>query len=350
MAIDIFAQIVSIGGFLVGLVGVGLIVMNISRGQSWRGGSALAVAGFLIGALFFVIGEGLLLVGPTERVVVFNSLNGELEEPRGPGIHVIIPGVQQGIRYDVSQQSYTMSGTVRENNLQGDDAIRARSVDGQEVQIDLTVIFSIDPTNINTLHRNWPLRNYVDGLLRPTSRSIVRDVVATLAAEEIYGGSRELMQDQISERLVNQIAGQGILVTSVLVRDINFSTAFIEAIEAKQVAQQELARAQTEAQRRQTEARGQADARIEQARGEAEAIRVQAAAEADALRLVSEQIAANPNLIQYLYVTNLTDNVSVVLVPSNSPFLFDASSFTNLGADFRAPTVPDITVPQQDGE
>lgn len=340
MAIDFFAQIASIGGFLVGLVGVGLIVMNISRGQSWRTGSVMAVAGFIIGVLFFIIGEGLLLVGPTERVVVFNSVSGELEEARGPGIHVVIPGVQQTIRYDVSQQTYTMSGTDTEGNLRGDDAIRARSVDGQEVQVDLTVIFNIDPQNINTLHTNWPLQNYVDGLLRPTSRSIVRDVVALLAAEEIYGGSREIMQDRIASELTNQLVPQGIAVTSVLVRDINFSDAFIEAIEAKQVAEQELARAQTDAQRRTTEARAQADARIETARGEAEAIRVQAAAEADALRLVSEQIAANPNLIQYLYVTNLSDNVSVVLVPSNSPFLFDASTFTNLGTEFRAPEVP----------
>jgi len=346
MAIDIFAQIVSIGGFLVGLVGVGLIAMNVSRGQSWRGGSVLAAAGFIVGALFFIVGEGLLLVGPTERVVVFNSLTGELEEARGPGIHVVIPGVQQGIRYDVSQQSYTMSGSINEGNIRGDDAIRARSVDGQEVQVDLTVIFSIDPVNINTLHTNWPAQNYIDGLLRPTSRSIVRDVVALLAAEEIYGGSRELMQDQISQQLVSQLEGQGILVTSILVRDINFSTAFIDAIEAKQVAEQELARAQTEAQRRQTEARGLAEARIEEARGEAEAIRVQAAAEADALRLVSEQIAANPNLIQYLYVTNLSDNVSIVMVPSNSPFLFDASTFTDLGADFRAPEA----APTDDGQ
>jgi regulator of protease activity HflC (stomatin/prohibitin superfamily) len=258
----------------------------------------------------------------------------------------VIPGVQQTIPYDVSQQTYTMSGTDTEGNLRGDDAIRARSVDGQEVQVDLTVIFNIDPQNINTLHSNWPAQNYVDGLLRPTSRSIVRDVVALLAAEEIYGGSRELMQDRIASELTGQLVPQGIAVTSVLVRDINFSDAFIEAIEAKQVAEQELARAQTDAQRRTTEARAQADARIETARGEAEAIRVQAAAEADALRLVSEQIAANPNLIQYLYVTNLSDNVSVVLVPSNSPFLFDASTFTNLGAEFQAPEVPPVGTEQ----
>ena len=72
----------------------------------------------------------------------------------------------------------------------------------------------------------------------------------------------------------------------------------------------------------------------------------EAAAEAEALRLVSEQIAANPNLIQYTYITELAQNVSLIMVPSNSPFLFDASSFTDLGDDFEAPASEPMTAPE----
>lgn len=46
---------------------------------------------------------------------------------------------------------------------------------------------------------------------------------------------------------------------------------------------------------------------------------------------MSEQIAANPSLIQYLYVQNLSDNVNIALVPSNSPFLFDFESLARPG-------------------
>src|SRR5690606_17755170 len=119
-----------------------------------------------------------------------------------------------------------------------------------------------------------------------------------------------------------------------------------EAIERKEIEAQELARAQTQAERVETEARGQANAAIEEARGQAEAVILNAQAQAEALRLVSEQIAANPSLIQYEYVQRLSENIQLALVPSNSPFLFDFNSLAEGNADFVAPTVPDAIIPQ----
>jgi hypothetical protein len=60
--------------------------------------------------------------------------------------------------------------------------------------------------------------------------------------------------------------------------------------------------------------------------------------------LVSEQIAANPSLIQYMYVQNLSDNVRLILVPSSSPFLFDFNSLADPTSGFVAPeSVPNTT-------
>ena len=84
----------------------------------------------------------------------------------------------------------------------------------------------------------------------------------------------------------------------------------------------------TEAQTAQTQAQGRANAAIAAAEGEAQSIEIRAKAQAEALRLVSEQIAANPSLIQYQYVQNLSDNVQLILLPSNSPFLFDLNSLS----------------------
>ncbi|MEM9952040.1 MAG: SPFH domain-containing protein [Chloroflexota bacterium] len=372
MGIDALFNIVAIGAFLVGVAGIGLVVANASRNQSVRGGVILAIVGFLLGVVSLVVAEGLLVVGPTERVVVFNTLSGELESPREPGLHVIIPGIQQTFPYRVSRQEYTMSGIASEGNVAGNDAIEARSVDGQEVLVDVTIIYTIDPENVNEVHRNWSdaQRGYEIELIRPTVRSITRDVIATARAEEIFGSaqlapadgetepvaqepiqtdengialpnpspnSRAEVQAEIERLVFNELAEEGFTVVEVLLREINFSADFIQAIENRQVAELERDRAEVQAETARIEAGGLADARIEEARGEAEAVRVQAEAEAEALRLVSEQIAANPNLIQYTYVTELSDNVSVVLVPSNSPFLFDASTFTDLGEDFNAP-------------
>ena len=68
-----------------------------------------------------------------------------------------------------------------------------------------------------------------------------------------------------------------------------------------------------------------------------------AQAQAEALALISQQIAANPSLIQYEYIQRLADNVSLALIPSNSPFLFDFNSLQDLpdaDPNFTAPELP----------
>ena len=54
---------------------------------------------------------------------------------------------------------------------------------------------------------------------------------------------------------------------------------------------------------------------------------------------MSEQLAANPLLIQYEYIRNLSDNVTLVTLPSNSPFLFDIESLMQSATQ----TVPPVT-------
>jgi regulator of protease activity HflC (stomatin/prohibitin superfamily) len=338
-------QILALGAFLLGFMGIALVVSGASQGRSVRNGALLGGVGLLGGVILLVISQGLLVVDTTERAVVFNSVSGQLETPREPGIHIIIPGIQQVTLYPISQQSYTMAESSEGlGSANVSDAIEARSVDGQEVRVDLTILFRLSSAadDLNRIHVDW--RNepggYRDGLIRPTVRSVVRDVVANFIAEELYGRGREEMQNEIQTRLRTSLSARGIVMTDLLVRAINFTPQFTDAIERKQIEEQELQRARTEAERVRTEAAGRAEAAIEQARGEAQAILVRAAAEAEALRLISEQIAANPNLIQYTYIQTLADNITLALVPANSPFLFDANSFLNLGSDFEAPDVP----------
>lgn len=357
MGLDSLAQLAAFGLFLVGFIGIALVVASATRGTSARGGLLLAAVGIVGGLIFMIISAGILVVGPTERAVTFNNLTGVLsEEPLEPGIHIIAPIVVEPFIYRVSRQEYTMSGNSGEGaRSTSNDAIQARSIDGQEVALDATIIFAIEPEDVEVVHRNWSdvEQGYIEGLIRPQVRSIVRDVIAAAEAEQIFGDQRVIIQDQILENLRMELGPEGFTIVDFLLREINFSDSFINAIEDRQVEELRRDRAEIEALRVQTEARGRAEATIEESRGDAESqriraeaeadvIRIRAEAEADALRVVSEQIAANPNLIQYLYVTNLADNINIALLPSNSPFLFDASSFTDLGADFIAPDVPEL--------
>ena len=345
-------QVVAILAFGVGILGVAFAFTLASQGRSARGGVLLALVGFVAGVVLFVVSSGILIVQPARAAVIINVLSGELEDPaRAPGTSIIIPGLQEFIIYPTDQQEYTMSGISTEGQRAGNDAVEALTVDGQEIRLDITVLYRIDRADVNQIHLNWQNR-YEDDFIRPTVRAIARDVASQFEAEAIYGLEREALGGQIQERVSARMETEGLTLTSLLVRQIDFTDAFAQAIEQKQIEEQNLQRARTKAETDRTQAAGLADAAEEAARGRANARLIEAQAEAEALRVISDQIAANPNLIQYLYVANLSDNVSFALLPSDSPFIFNVDDFAELSDDFSAPEVsePELSEFGQEAE
>jgi len=317
--IELIFSLIAIAGLAIAGFGVFLILQAVSRNQRTRTGVMVTVFGILIAILFFIIGAGLVEIQADEVGVVFNVLDGKLsEEPLGPGLHVIIPGVQEVTIYSVAQQEYTMSGRTGEGAVRGDDAVEALTNDGQQVRLDVTVIFRIDSANASVVHKNWRNR-YQEGLIRPTVRSVVREVLGQFDVQEIYSEKRTELAVEIERAVQERISDDGFQVTDVLVRNIVFSEEYVQSIEQKQVAQQEALEAEFRVQEREQEA--------EQARalaqGEADATRIRAEGEAEALRLINEQLAQNPMLIQWRYIEQLGDNVQIIVIPSNSPYLFD---------------------------
>lgn len=347
MGISSILSFLALGGFVLFIIGIGMAVLNASQGKRASSGVALGAIGLIAGLLFSVISQGILIVQPNQIAVVFNTLSGNLEQPRRAGTHIIIPVIQQATIYPLEQMQYTMSGREAEGALPGDDAVRARTTDGQEVRMDVTVIFGLDPDQVNLVHQRWQNR-YITDFIRPTARGIIRDVVSQFTAAGIYGQDRGRMENDIQAAMETRMAEEGLLLNDLLVRDINFSDQFTQAIEQAQIAAQEAERArlrvqqiQQEAEQARAQAAGQRDAAIARAEGEAQAIILRAQAEAEALRLVSEQIAANPLLVQYQYIQNLSDNVSLMMVPSTSPFLFNLTDLmAQANTDFTAPPVP----------
>jgi regulator of protease activity HflC (stomatin/prohibitin superfamily) len=332
--------ILTLLGAVMFVAGIASVVVGASQGRSPRGGIGLAIIGAIIGILFWVVGNGLLFVNVTQVAVITNTLTGQLETPRRPGTSVIIPGLQTAVFYPTNQLDYTMSATAFEGQVSGDDAVDATTVDGQSVALDVTIFYSInpEPEAINRFHTRWG-QNW-ENFIRSTGRTVVRDIVATFRAEAIYGQGRVQMQSQINELMRSELEREGFILNSVDVRGLNFSPSFVEAVEAAAAAEQRAVQARQEAERARTIAAGERDAAIARAEGEAQSIILRATAEAEALRLVSEQIAGNPALIQYEYVRNLSDNISIALVPSNSPFLFD---FNNLGGALGMPEETTVT-------
>src|SRR5450432_977521 len=172
MGISSVLGALSLIGFLIFLGGIALVVLSASQGRPVRNGIVLAVVGIIVGVLFSVISQGILIVQPTEIAVVFNTLSGQLETPRTSGTHIIVPVIEQVTIFPLSQQEYTMSSSATEGAVGGDDSVDATTVDGQDVKLDVTIFYSIDPAKANQVYTRWPqgYENYI----RSTSRTVVR--------------------------------------------------------------------------------------------------------------------------------------------------------------------------------
>jgi regulator of protease activity HflC (stomatin/prohibitin superfamily) len=281
MGISGILGFVALAGWVAVVAGIGLAVASVSQGRPARNGVTLAVVGVIVGILFSIISQGVIIVQPQEVAVVFDTVRGELLEPRGPGINIVIPVIQEATYYSIAQREYTMSGVSGEGSVAGDDAVVARTSDGQEVRIDATIIYAIEPANANLIHQRWENR-FQNELVRPTVRGIIRDEVSRYGVEEVYSTQREALSIGIKDAIVTRFAEEGLVVTDFLIRDIQFSADYAQSVERKQIAEQDRLRAEQEAERLRVQAQGERDAAVFQAEGDRLSAIERANGEADA--------------------------------------------------------------------
>lgn len=282
-----------------------------------------------IGVSLFAM--ALIFIPPQEVGIVISLLSpgGIRPQPVRAGLHWIVPILEWSETYPISWQTYTMSGTPAESDVKVvggaadahvDDAIRARTSDGQEVRLDTSIIFRIDEQQVVALHVEWQQR-YITDLVRPLIRGVVRSQVSQFTAREVNSSARRDLETTLDRQLREQLGEKGLLVDQFLLRDITFSPEFVAAIESKQVAVEQQQQATYEAERMRTLAKGDADAAITRANGQAEA-----------LKLIGEALAQNDELVIYHYIDKLAPNVRVMLVPNDAPFILPLPDLDSLDA------------------
>jgi len=280
-------------------------------------------------AVLILISSTFVFIPPQTSAVVISLLapGGYRKQPMQSGLHMIVPFVEHVEKYSISRQTYTMSVAPAEGQITGDDSIRARTKDGQEIYVDASVIFAIDPTKVVQLHINWQNR-YEAELIRPAVRNAIRDAVSQYGVEEIVSTKRAEMEDLVSQELGRKLADNDLLLVGFLLRDIHFSEEYAAAVEQKQIAEQQAQQAKLiveqkrqEAEQARQVAQGQADAAVIAAQGAAQARIVEAEAEARALALIAAALQNNPQLLQYQYINKLAPGVQTIFVPSGNQFI-----------------------------
>nr|WP_232203904.1 prohibitin family protein [Chlorobaculum parvum] len=182
------------------------------------------------------------------------------------GLNIINP-LEKVEFFDVTTQSYTMSGSEKEPSQRSDGPIRVLSADGLEVTIDMTVLYRVNPTQAPAIRREiGPGYAYIDKIIRPTARTRIRDNAVMYNAIDLYSKKREEFQVNIFESIRKDFEKRGIILENLLVRNISLPESVKMAIEAKINAEQEAQKMQfvlqketQEAERKRVEAKGISD-------------------------------------------------------------------------------------------
>ncbi len=319
------------------LVFVGAIFfagISASRGRPIKRIIGILVTVAVLAVVLTTLSSGLVFVQPEERAVVISAIapKGYREQALEPGLHWIIPYFENVIFYPISRQTYTMSIAPNEGQVQGDDSITARTSDGQEVVVDASVIYAIDPNKVTQVHIEWQSR-YSNDLIRPVSRGIIRDTISQFRIDQVYSSKRTELISIMNEAMTDKLAENGLILYDFVLRNITFSPEYAASVEQKQIADQQAQQAKFVVEQRKQEAEqarqvaeGKADSAVIAAEGAAKSRRINAQAEADALKMIADALKGQTDLLTYQYITTLAPNVQVMFVPSNNPFILPLPS------------------------
>ena len=180
------------------------------------------------------------------------------------GLNIVNPLVDVKT-IDIKTQNYTMSGVHDEGDKAGDDAIRVLTADGLEVVIDLTVLYRVISAEAPRIVRETGL-DYRDKIVRPLTRTKIRDNSVYFTAVDLYSTKRDLFQGRIFKSIEEDFRKRGLVLEQLLVRNITLPATVKGSIEEKIKAEQDaqkmefvLQKEKQEAERKRVEAQGIAD-------------------------------------------------------------------------------------------
>jgi regulator of protease activity HflC (stomatin/prohibitin superfamily) len=180
------------------------------------------------------------------------------------GLHLINP-LLDVTEFDIQTQNYTMSAVHGEGSQTGDDAIRVLSNDGLEVILDLTVLFRVSPESAPKIFKQIGV-DYSDKIVRPLTRTRIRDNAVYYDAVALYSTKRNEFQQRIFKTIEADFKSRGLVLEQLLIRNINLPTSVKASIESKINAEQDaqkmtfvLQKEKQEAERKRVEAQGIAD-------------------------------------------------------------------------------------------
>ncbi len=238
------------------------------KNKQWTLGPRQLIS--LVGLLVMTL--GMFTVVPTGHTGILTTFGRVENTTLEAGLHIKTP----------FQQVVVMDNRTQKQQVQ----LSCFSSDIQEVSISYSINYQIKKSNAQTIYKNIGT-DYYHVIMEPRIQEVVKSVIADYTAESLIE-ERDALSTKITEQLMKELGAYNIEVVNTAIEDMDFSDAFTQAVEDKQVAQQQLLKAQTEQEQRTMEQKAEAERKEIAATAEAEISVIQAEAEKKVLEIQAD--------------------------------------------------------------
>jgi regulator of protease activity HflC (stomatin/prohibitin superfamily) len=248
----------------------------------------------LVTALF-LLPSTVTYVNPGYVGIVIHRAGGGVDKtPLGPGLHFRNPLTTGIEEYPVFMQTLVLAKSSNEGSRYNDE-INVNSREGQPISLDVSMSFELDPDKAPNLYSTFrrDIEQIQHSYVKQAIRQALQEVIGNEEIAAVIGPKKADAVNHTQTLLSQRLAQYGIVVKQFTINELRAPASVIEAINQKNVMQQQALTAQNELQKNQFQAQGDSI----KAAGQAKAILSLAESQAKANELLSRSITAN--LVQY---------------------------------------------------
>lgn len=251
----------------------------------------------LAAALFVLvfISSSFVYINPGYVGIKIDRMGGGIsQKPLEQGLHFRFPLTTTIEEYPVFMQTMVLTREGAEGSPRNDE-INVNSVEGQPVSMDASLSFELDKSKVPALYTTFrtDIGTIQQGYVRQTIRQTLQEVVGREEIAAILGPKKAETVGRAQALLSERLAPYGFIVKQFTLNEMRAPAAVMEAINAKNVMQQQALTAQNELQKNMYQAQGDSI----KAAGRAKAIMAESQAQAEANRMLAQSIT--PTLVQY---------------------------------------------------
>jgi regulator of protease activity HflC (stomatin/prohibitin superfamily) len=246
-------------------------------------------------AILLLLPSTFTYVNPGYVGIVIHRAGGGVDPvPLGPGVHARVPFLTGIEEYPIFLKTLVLAKSSNEGSPQNDE-INVNSVEGQPLALDVSLSFQLDQSHMPKLYTMFrtDINQITHGFVKQTIRQALQEVVGTEPVADVIGPKKAEVTNRVNTLIARHLQPLGFDVKQFTINELRAPPAVMEAINQKNVMQQQALTAQNELQKNTFNAQGDSI----KAAGRAKAITAEAEAQARANTLLAQSIT--PTLVQY---------------------------------------------------